>query len=369
MSKTFINSIHQKGLMRAIFFLIILLGGCLRTTAQTVEQQGLPEPELSEVHSEGSSHRPSFGLDYTGEVQTDFKRARFVNLLQLHADIPFTRKLSLQLGSISTLATDNEYIVYSLQDYSNINVVFPNIPFAFTVAGLTWQFNDRHSLFAGIRRTDEDYFCSDGLSLFTNSSYGILPTFTWNVYIGTFPEAALGLHYAYDHKNLRLQASLYNGFGNHEFKGEYNVFRFCPKSDGIFTLGQAEYRYRGSHYYLGASLHTKYADNLLSTLWTYAEQALTPDFTLMAIYSHVIGPDISCRNFCALGGKYSIKRFEFGLFSNYTNVVGFDEFSTEFLCSYQLWKYITVKPVLHVITTDGKTNCVGLFRMNFSINN
>ncbi len=355
--------------MRAIFFLIILLGGCLRTTAQTVEQQGLPEPKQSEERSESSSLRPSVGLDYTGEVQTDFKRARFVNLLQLHADIPFTRKLSLQLGSISTLATDNEYIVYSLQDYSNIDVFFQNIHFAFTVAGLNWQINDRHSLFAGIRRTDEDYFCSDGLSFFTNSSYGILPTFTWNAPICTFPNAAVGVHYTYDQEKLRLQASLYNGEGNHELGGRFNVFRFCPKreDDGIFALGQAEYRHRGNHYYLGASLHTQYY--VQSTLWTYAEQALSPNFTLLAIYSHVIGAQVNCRNFCALGGKYNIKRFELGLFSNYTNVIGFDEFTTEFLCSYRFWKYITVKPVLHVITSDGETYCVGLFRMNFSINN
>lgn len=351
--------------LRAILFLIILLGGSLRLTAQDVDLQAAPAAERDEEQHDSTLLRPTVGLDYTGEVQTDFSRARFVNLLRLHADIPFSKKLSFQLASISTLTTDGDYILYSLQDYSNINVYFPNIHFAFAVAGLNWQINDRHSLFAGIRRTDEDYFCSDGLSLFTNSSYGILPTFTWNAYIGTFPEAAVGLHYAYDHDNLRLQASLYNGEGNHEFGGRYNVFRFCPKSDGIFALGQAEYRHRGSHYYLGASLHTQY--NVQSTLWTYAEQNLFPNFTLLAIYSHVIGHEVSCRNFCALGGKYSWGRFEFGLASNYVNIVGIDEFATEFLCSYHPWKFLTVKPVLHVITSDGETNCVGLFRVNVSI--
>lgn len=352
---------------RTILILIILLGGSLRQTAQAARLQALPSSGQSEERPDSTSARlrPSFGLDYAGEVQTDFKRARFVNLLGLHADIPFTRNLSLQLASLSTLTTSEDFIFYCLQNYSNLDVFFSNIPFAFTVAGLTWQVGDRHSLFAGIRRTDEDYFCSDGLSLFTNSSYGILPTITWNAYIGTFPEAAMGLHYAYDHENLRLQASLYNGVGNHGFKGRDNVFRFCPKSDGIFTLGQAEYRHRGSHYYLGASLHTQY--NVHSTLWTYAEQALSPDFTLLAMCSHVIGHDVACRNFCALGGKYSIRRLEFGLFSNYTNVVGIDEFATEFLCCYHLWKFLTVKPVLHVVTSDGKTNCVGLFRVNVSI--
>ena len=90
----------------------------------------------------------------------------------------------------------------------------------------------------------------------------------------------MGIHYAYDHKNLRLQASLYNGVGNNDFTGRYNVFRICPKSDGVFVLGQAEYRYRGSHYYLGSSVH--YKSEVKPTLWAYAEQALWPNFTLLA---------------------------------------------------------------------------------------
>lgn len=39
--------------------------------------------------------RPTFGLEYTGEVQTDFKRLKSVNLLELGAQLPLTSKLSV----------------------------------------------------------------------------------------------------------------------------------------------------------------------------------------------------------------------------------------------------------------------------------
>ena len=326
--------------------LMVLLSDCMHLMAQSADSTSL---------------RPSFGVEYTGEVQTDFKRARMANLLQLSADVPLSRTLSFQLHSLSTLATNQEQVIYDLQGYSNINA-YIDIPFALTVAGLTWQLGDRHSLFAGIRRTDEDYFCSDGLALFTNSSCGIFPTISWNMYVCTFPEAAVGFHYVYDHKNLSLQASLYNGIGNHIFTGRDNVFRFCPQSDGLFALGQAEYRYRGSHYFLGGCTHTVLDE--CSTAWVYAEQALSPKFTLLAAYSHAFGRYNSCENFYGLGGKYSIKRADFGLFTDYTRVTDVDEWATEIICSLHLTDFLTVKPVLHFITLEHITKCVGLLRVD-----
>ena len=60
------------------------------------------------------------------------------------------------------------------------------------VAGFTWHINDRHSLFAGIRRIDEDYFCSDAHALFTNSSCGGYPTITFNYPVAIYPVSAMG---------------------------------------------------------------------------------------------------------------------------------------------------------------------------------
>ena len=328
----------------------VLMGACVHLMAQSAD---------------GDSLRPSFGADLTSEVQTDFERVRMANLLQLHADIPLSSALSFQVGSISTLSTDKELEVIDLQGYSNIDTYDLNIPFALTVAGLNWQLNDRHSLFAGIRRVDEDYFCSDGLSLYTSSSPGIFPTLSWNANIATFPLAAMGIHYAYDHENLRLQASVYNGEGNYRFKGRENVFRICPQSDGVFAIGQAEYRHRGGRYYLGGTVHTD--SDIQPSAWVYTEQELTPSLTMLAVYSHAFGSGNLCDNFFGLGGKYALKRTEFGLFTDYTRVLDIDEWGTELICAFHLTDFLTVKPVLHVITTDGTTKCVGMLRVDIGI--
>lgn len=334
---------------RVAFILIALLGVCLNLVAQ---------------ESDSTSLRPTFGIDFTAEMQTDFKHVRYANLLELHADIPLSRSLSFQASSISAVNSKDDLDIYDLQGFSNIDT-YINIPFALTVAGFTWRPNDRHSLFAGIRRTDEDYFCSEGLSLFTNSSCGIFPSFSSNSLVACFPNAAMGIHYAYDHKNLCLQASLYNGIGNYQFSGRYNVFRFCPKSDGVIAIGQVEYRYRNSHYFLGGDLHSD--KDIPTTVWAYAEQSLSPRLTLLAAYGHAFGSQFICKNFCALGATYKYKRAEFGLFSDYARIVFVDEWATELICSLRLTDILTVKPVLHIITTNGEIKCAGMLRMDIGI--
>ena len=172
-----------------------LFGGL--SWGQTWAQPQEPVPVTS---SDSVSLRPSFGLDYTSELQTNFSWAKWVNLLELSAEVPLSRKFSFSLASLSAVTTNEDYLARDLQVFSNIEVW--NIPFALTVAGFTWHINDRHSLFAGIRRIDEDYFCSDAMSLFTNSSCGGFPTITANCPVIVYPVSALGIHYAYDRENL-----------------------------------------------------------------------------------------------------------------------------------------------------------------------
>ena len=193
--------------------------------------------------------RPTFGLEYTGEVQTDFKRLKSVNLLELGAQLPLTSKLSVELGSISVLTTDEDILTNCLQNFSSIDA--PNIPFALTTAGLAWQINERHHVFAGIHRIDDNYFCSDMLGLFTHSSCGAFPTITANYDIAAFPVAALGIHYGYTKDAFSLETSLYNGVGYKDFSKRDNVFRICPESDGVFLMAQGEYDKNATRAYVG----------------------------------------------------------------------------------------------------------------------
>lgn len=312
----------------------------------------------------------TFGLEYIGELQTDFKRAKMANLLQLSAEIPFAKKFSFNVSSVSVASTDTEPLIEDLQGYSNIDA--QNIPFALSVAGFSWNINEHHSLFAGIRRMDEDYFCSEVLSLFTNSSAGVFPTISANYDIATYPCASLGIHYIYNKKNLTFQSSLYNGTGNYRFSGRENVFRICPKTDGVFALAQTEYRFKGSRYYLGASLHCSDLrqtgrQNLRPTVWGYAEQALPAGFTLLAAYSHAFTPNNDCRNYCAVGGKYTYKKAEFGIYSDYTCISGVNEFATELTGSIALTEYLSLQPAMHFVTTGGRTKCIGMLRTTVSL--
>ena len=56
---------------RVIIAMALLFGGCHQLMAQG--------------DADSVSLRPSFGLDYTSELQTDFSRAKWNNLLQLRA--------------------------------------------------------------------------------------------------------------------------------------------------------------------------------------------------------------------------------------------------------------------------------------------
>ena len=196
------------------------------------------------------------------------------------------------------------------------------------VAGFTWHINDRHSLFAGIRRIDEDYF--------------------WGV-----------------------QASIYNGMASDELTGRYNMFRVCPKSDGVLVFSQVEYRHQESRYGIGASLFESETWEEewkpYPSLWAYVEQKLSPGLTLLAAYSHAFDSDEICKNFCGLGATYTYKKLDVGLFSDYTRIIGIDEWATELTCNIHLTDFLSLQPAFHLIKTGEETNYLGALRVNVSL--
>ena len=327
--------------------------------------------------------KPKFELEYTGELQTNFKTTSQVNLLQLRADLPLSRSLSFQAASLSVASTQDDLLFDTMMGYSNIDAY--DKAFALMVAGFKWNINNRHTLFAGVRRMDEDYFCSDGMSLYTNPSCGIFPTISWNYFIATYPYAAMCLHYAYETDNVCMQASIYNGTASQDFTGRDNVFRICPKNDGVFALGQAEYRYRNSHYFLGGSLYNGYEYDIYfdgedlqlepierktyPTMWAYAEQALSSRWMLIAAYGHSFSSEDLVRNYYGLGAQYALGKIRFGLYSDHARVLDINEWNTELVCNIDLNDYLSIKPVLHILNSDNETQCIGLLRLTVNLNN
>ena len=301
--------------------------------------------------------KAEFGLELTTEQQLTHKgEYNFANLLKLQASIPLCKTLTLDASSISTYMTSDWSIGEDLQIFSNLDA--ENIPFAFSVFGFDWHPSEHHSLFLGIRNMNEDYFCSDVTSLFTNSSCGLYPTISANCPIANYPYASVGVHYRYNkgwgdddnHSAIILQGSLYNGIAYRRFSGRDNIFRFCPKDDGIFGIAQVEYQHRGSSYFLGASHHS---DNG-TALWSYAEQRLSDDLTLIAGYSHAFGSSRLCTDFAGIGAKYSWMKCLFGLFTDYARFtldedLSYNEFATELTCKIQLSSHFYLQPSAHII--------------------
>lgn len=344
-----------KFLKTVILLTIILTVGCCRLMAQ----------------GDSTSLRPTFSLNARTEVQTDFTDSRWHNLLEAYINVPLSRKFTFTIGGLSHYTDDESPLIDDIQVFSNIEYWENKI--ALTVAGFTWQINDRHSLFAGVRRYDEDYFCSDDIGLFINSSCGGFPTLTCNYYVPTYPFAAMGLHYKYDYKDITFQASLYNGLSYNRLTGQANVFRICPKTDGTYFMSQLEYRYEDSHYYFGGSLY--YGDlkiegepySLRPSLWTYAEQYVLPNLKLLGAYSHAFSKDDVCFDFIGLGARYILGPAEFGFFTDYTRVEDVPERATEFTCKLNINDWLSIQPVFHIIHTNEETDYVGVLRFNVEL--
>lgn len=345
--------------------------------------------------------KPEVGVELTSELQVTTLSApsligeggeralglgvgdyNYVNLLRLNAALPIvspksesaeTTGLSFEIASLSTCMTAEESIGDDLQTFSNLDA--GNVPIALRVCNLALTINGYHSLYLGIRNMNEDYFCSDVASLFTNSSCGIFPTIGANYDIANYPMASVGAHYRYGltpsssqggrGEGVALQVSLYNGRGYSRFTGRENVFRFCPKDDGLFGLAEATYSRRGSSCFVGTAVYwggqSLYnikgvetdGRGLSFTPWAYAEQRVTDRLSLIAGYSHAFGRDAACRDFAGLGGRYAWERAELGLFTDYARFAEGDEFATEITCKVALTSHLFLQPSVHLIAMPG----------------
>lgn len=315
-----------------------------------------------------SMKRVEFGLDYTGELQTDFRGgSNFLNLLRLDGKVNITDRLSFNVSTLS-IGSSKDNMMSDLQVFSNIEV-FEEIPLTLAVAGVEWQIpsgNGDHTLFAGIRNTGEDYFASDVTSFFVNSSCGIFPTISANFPISTYPYAAMSLHYAYDSEHWGAKATVYNGEGYCKFSGAENLFRVCPKSDKVFCMVQGEYKNDGNSYFLGGSLHDG-----TPTMWTYGEQkvygAPSCDIRVIAAYSHCFDKESFCRNFAGVGMKLDIGNTAIGLFTDYADFNEWHEYATELSVQVPVCKYAYVKPSLHYINGSTEKGFVGTFRIGVNL--
>lgn len=321
------------------------------------------------------------GLDYTTEMQTDFKGgANWVNLLRTSLSFPLARKLTLEAATVSVSETRTEPLLPDLQTFSNIEEA--DMPLAFALLGVQWEWG-KSSCFIGIRNLNEDYFNSPCTSLFTNSSCGIVPTLSFNFPLPNYPVAAVGLDYKWTDERWLVEFSLYNGTARSRFTGRENVFRFCPSTDGILGITSVSYRQHESSYYLGSALYSRMSVgdaerseeptqpaekrevNWVS--WAYAEQRLG-DSGLWLLLHASVAPQVSagCRTFAGAGLVAHCGKTEGGCFADYARFTGSYEWTAELTWKIPCLKNGYVQPALHVICNPDLRAAAGLLRFGYA---
>lgn len=322
---------------------------------------------------ETQAWKPEVGMELTTELQaTHTGDYNWANLLRLSASLPMRRGFALEIGTLSACMTADVSIGGDMQTFSNLDA--PRIPLALSMLNMTWE-HGCHTLHAGVRNINEDYFCSPVTSLFTNSSCGIFPTISANYDVANYPMASVGVHYRYESSggsggsgssgssgsSMVVQASLYNGRGYNRFGGRENVFRFCPKSDGVFGLAEVAYNHSGSSYFVGTAVHSSPSasgsrQQVSIAPWAYAEQRITDRLFLIAGYSHAFAKSAECKDFAGIGAQYvrehpgrSDRSLALGLFTDYARFAEGDEFATELTCKVDLTPHLYLQPTVHAI--------------------
>ena len=331
------------------------------------------------VHSAGAQE---FGLEYTTELQTRFKKeANWVNRLQLEASVDIGKYFSVQAASVSTATTVSEPLIYNMITFSNIEE--ENIPFAFKRLGCEFHTGD-WQMFAGVSNMNDNYFVTPLASLFTNSSCGIFPTISCNFDIANFPNASLGVTGKYDNGRITADVAIYNGRGYHGFTGDNCVFRFNPVKDGIFNINSVTYRSNDNYYNLGVSLHWRDSpctegdsgmfqkekeikDKTHFAIWGYAEQKIVKNLYGIVQYSGCPAIKDGCRNFAGAGLAYKCGKSEIALYSSYADFISEYEWASEITFRYTISEKIYIQPAVHYIHNSQTNGVVGLLRLGIAL--
>lgn len=320
-----------------------------------------------------------FQMNYTTELQSDFKQgSNWVNLLRLDFSTPLSLHTTLQIASISTAKTRAESLANDLQTYSNIEE--NNHSFAMAVLGIQQQAGCS-SLFIGIRNLNEDYFTSPGTSLFTNSSCGIFPTLSAEYAIANYPVSSLGFHYKLQLSSWNIQASLYNGKGYYRFTGKENMFRFCPQTDGIFSVTSINYQHHDSNYHMGFALHSgMYMDNVEGSkgstkekeekecrkiIWGYAEQHIAPQLQVLLQESIQWHASKGCKNYIGTGLIWKCGKTKGGLFTDYAQFSHSKEWASELTWKIPWSDNGFIQPTLHIIRQPEAHYLIGMIRFSY----
>lgn len=332
-----------------------------------------------------ASSAHEFSAEYTGDFQTNFKKERidengdkipsvnYSNWLKLFYGYNFNKNISVQVGTL--LSAQVNKCSNLLGEYQNISsIADADFIFVLNRAGIQWQMSEgKHKLFFGINCINRDYFTSDVISHFTNSSHGFFPPMDTNYLAPNEPRSAFGIHYGFSTSSFTFNATVANGIAYKKFNGRENFFRICPKDDGVLAMAQLAYTHKESEYVVGAITRfggiqipsNKYKTN--AAIWAYTDQKITESLRLSCGYSFAFPRPIECKHFAFLGGKFDYKRCEFGLMTSFAWFSFGKESSTEINCKTTINKYLYIQPALHFVKNDDSKGLGALVRIGVTI--
>jgi hypothetical protein len=331
------------------------------------------------------AQRVDFGLDYTTEIQTNFRgQQNWVNLLSLSAELPSEninsrwRNGVFNIETITIYNAREERILDDLMTFSNIDE--PSMPLGVFLLGYTHHWG-RFSLFGGLRNVNHDYFAKHYTSFFTNSSAGIFPTVDANFPVANYPFSAVCIHIEYQiNDRFLLKSSLYNGVAHNPQRNPLQSFIVNPRRDGVFSISELSYtqnRLGNGIYSVGMAVHAfgEYS-NSAPSLWLTVEQSILQnnkrEIGFLFHSGFALSPESECRRYFATGlyaaGLFTReKRDRMGIYFNKARFSGITEQTMEITWQYRIMDFVAVQPTFRRIHTGNEAASVGLLRILFSI--
>ncbi|MCL2414237.1 MAG: hypothetical protein FWC94_03175 [Bacteroidales bacterium] len=336
--------------------------------------------------------QPNFGVEYITDFQTNFGRNyNWSNLLHLSLEIPSETINKRWTNGRFLIQSRTAYhlfergVIDDLMGYNNI--LGERIPFSLAMLGYQQQWG-RFSVFFGVRNINQDYFTDPYMSLFTNSTPGMLPTLSFNFPLADYPFSAICLHAEFQiTDNWLLKTSLYNGIAHNPQKKPLRSFRLNPRNDGIFSISEIVYtqnRIGQGIYSFGVAAHS--SRRMRPSFFAEIEQSIFKNeqhemgFILQAGYSHIatslelndgLNGDSKCKSILGIGlyfrGLFGKDRCAFGVNFNTANFVGISERALEITWRYQWFERLAIQPAFHVVRTGSQTGTVGMLRFIFTL--
>lgn len=341
---------------------------------------------LCEVAAWSQEVSPRVGWSLTemteGEWNMTSGNTSWVNYLEAGVNVGLWKGAAFEGMAIATYqaggAVDDDNL-----GLSNI-YADENKPFRLMQASLSQSFGERFIVSFGLRNVDMDYFTTPSTGLFTGAANADYPILSLNYPLATFPLSAMGIHLEYlPVDGLTLKASVYNGVANDDFDRQ---FRFCPSSDGVFTLGCISYEIptkgeQAASYTLGyvygktpseeGDVHEKETG-----FWGLIEQPLImfgkSQLVLLGQGAAMTSRYIPCDGYWGGGlvmNRIARNNMTAGVVCNHLFFADGHETDIECTIHCHLTPWLSLQPALHIIHHDKHSFVAGLLRVSLELGN